>query len=755
MAEDTLSQMTSEEKYTLLRGVGWTCDPLWNCTLPKFWYVGNTAPIKRLNIPSLNMQDAAGGFRPYFREAIGTVTCWPSLLSVAATWDADLTYSFAQALGTEFAGKGANGILGPSVNVQRIARNGRNFEYISGEDPYLGSILTKKYVEGVQSKGVFSVVKHWVFNEQETNRNTESSNVDDKTAWELYYPPFIAAVKAGVSAVMCSYNRVNDRHSCGNKRTLELLKGDMGFKGFVQSDWWASNSMSLPQGLDQEMPGNGTHFFNSQSLSDQDPELVDKAAMRVLAVIHRMQLIETTKCSPPNCATWFKSNVSGPKHVALARSIAAESVVLLKNRHDVLPLVASKDLRTIAIIGKAAVAKPFNPDDADQGGGDWWFGDYYSGGGSGHVVADRVVSPLDGIKQRATEAGIRVIESTTRNTTDAIAASSVADVTIIVGATTSGESVDRSNLNLDDNVDDLIEAVAPHASRTIVLMQIPGAVVMPWRNSVDAILAMFLGGQETGTAWADVLFGSHAPTGRLPIMMPETEADTISPNQHSEVAYTEGTATSYRNKNFKAAFPFGHGLTYTSFEYAKPTITNCTNVKASDVCVRINVQNVGAVEGKTVVQLYLELPSYAGQPAPILKGFHKTAMLMPGKTHPVEFRLSPQDMSFYDSRSLTEGFWVQAHSAVAHIGESSADVRHSVSFFTGADGLHTISFFSGKQIGFVHPRSSTRMYVGVAMVSVAIVLVLCSFIFVWRDCLAERSQSVAVEDDSESESENA
>ncbi|CAK0825980.1 unnamed protein product, partial [Prorocentrum cordatum] len=265
--------------------------------------------------------------------------------------------AFAAAVGEEFAGKGANVILGPGVDVSRVARNGRNFEYLSGEDPYLGSVLARSYVRGVQSKGVAAVMKHWVFNVQETNRESESSVVDEKTAWQLYYPPFQAAVDAGVSAAMCSYNKISGVYSCSNEDTLKRdLKGKMGFKGFVQSDWWAVHDMSAGKGLDQEMPGTGEHvYFDDGALDSQDDGVVDDAAKRVLAAIHRLNLTKSLKCSPPDCEDTLMTDVTSEAHTAMARRMATESVVMLKNQGDVLPL-SSATTRVIAVCGQAADA---------------------------------------------------------------------------------------------------------------------------------------------------------------------------------------------------------------------------------------------------------------------------------------------------------------------------------------------------------------------------------------------------------------
>jgi len=679
----TLRMVPQGEKYSLLRGLGWE-HPLGGWfDLRKWWYIGNTVAIPRLNIPSLNMQDAAGGFRTNFPEISGTCTVWPSLLAMAATWDPPVVRQFGEALGREFKGKGANAILGPSVNVHRVARNGRNFEYMSGEDPYLGSRLAEAYVQGVQSEGVFAVVKHWVFNEQEINRGSESSVVDEKTKWEIYYPPFKASVDAGVSAAMCSYNKVDGVYSCSNEHELTVLHEKMGFKGFVQSDWWATHATSLEQGLDQEMPGTGSgdshpEYFAPDELLQVDHKAVDTAAKRVLAVIHRMKLAESTKCAPPHCKEWFMKHVSTPAHVSLARDSAAKSVVLLKNEKDILPL-SHKDIKKIAIIGSVADAPSYDPNGQGQGHGDWATGDYYSGGGSGHLSGN-VVKAVQGIKKRAHSMGIDVITSLSNHVEAGVHAAKQADVAIVVTGTTSGESRDREDLSLDDNADDLVKAVQG-ASPTVVLVQAPGAVVMPWRDSVEGILIMFLGGQETGNAWADVLFGDLAPTGRLPIMLPATEADSVPPGMEGTVPYSEGMETSYRSKSFKAAFPFGHGLTYTTFQHSPLANETCAAAEDCQIRIRTSVKNTGNVVAPTVVQLYLEFPAVAGLPAPFLKGFKKTAHIHPGSAEEVVFELSSRDISYYD---VAVGDYVEATGTFrAHVGESSADIRQSLKFCIG------------------------------------------------------------------------
>merc|ERR1712070_905585 len=257
------------------------------------------------------MQDAAGGFRTTEEGVVGTVTCWPSLLSMAATWDTAMMFDFAEALGFEFYSKGANMILGPSINVHRMGWNGRNFEYLSGEDPFLGAMLTKEYVKGVQGQRVMTTMKHFPFNHEESNRNNYNVIVDDKTAWELYYPPYQAAVDAGVVATMCSYNREDGPNSCGNGQRLNQdLKSTMGYKGFIQSDWGATHGTSVDQGLDQDMPGDD-HWYDDSKLNNVDGDLINDSATRVLAALYKLDLVDNVKCdaSDGDCDALFFSNV--------------------------------------------------------------------------------------------------------------------------------------------------------------------------------------------------------------------------------------------------------------------------------------------------------------------------------------------------------------------------------------------------------------------------------------------------------------
>lgn len=673
MATKTLASMGDCDKYRLMQGIAWKnfSNPDWG------YYIGNTLPNPELGIPSLNINDASGGFRTIWDALVGTVTAWPSQLALAATWSPVTVGRFAVALGEEFAAKGATVALGPSINVHRVAQGGRNFEYLSGEDPYLGAALADAWVRGVQSQGVMAVMKHYVLNNQETNRQSASSDADDVTKWELYYPPFQAAVEAGVSAAMCSYNKVGGNWSCSNPKSLQDLRR-MGFKGFVQSDWWATHDTSVLAGLDQNMPGEPTEqYFSPAHLASLPKEAIDNSVTRILAAMHRMDLFGHTRCAPPHCGDLIWANVTSEAHDQLAQDIAAESIVLLKNRRSVLPL--RNDIRRIAIVGSVAAAQPYNP---ALPGNDWHRGDYYSGGGSGHVTAANITTPLAAILARARAKGIETTAVTaTNDTAAAVSAAKWADVTLVFAGTTSGESEDRSDLSLDDDADALIKAVAAAAKSTVVLLEIPGAVLTPWRDDVDAIAAMFLGGQASGAAWVNILFGDVAPAGRLPLMLPASEHDYIPPSTEDHVVYSEGVHTSYRNTSFSAAFPFGHGLTYTLFEYSEPAGSECAVERQAGFCISFRIHNRGWLSARALPQLYLEFPE-SNFDVPVLKGFQKTDVIRPMASVEVVLILTRRELSYY---APGVGDWVPVKSAVAHIGESSRDIRGKIAVSLGAE----------------------------------------------------------------------
>jgi beta-glucosidase len=654
-ARDVLARLSPGQKYQLLRGTHYG---------ESGWYVGNVIGILEEGVPFIKMQDAGNGFRPTEVSNFGTTTAWPCMLAMASTWDRSAVSEVASAIAREFRGKGANTILGPSVNVHRVARNGRNFEYLSGEDPYLGAELTKVFISGVQAEGVMATIKHYAFNEQETNRMTQSSIVDRRTAWELYYPPFAAAVEVGVGAFMCSYNKVNGTYACGNRDILlQDLQQTMGFTGIIMSDWFATHGSDFVSlGLNMEMPGivqpsadmPATAHFTDDNLSREDPAAVDASVLRVLTTIYQLGLDQEPGCTPP-CLTELASNQTDDAHRELARSVATSAVILLKNANGILPLDPAA-VRTLAVVGPAANvgAESF----------------YYVGGGSGFVPPSFVVTPLDGISQRAATAGIAVVTPSSM-TEEALAG---VDVVIVVAATTSAEGADRASLSLDGDADSLISQAAA-LRPTVVLMQTPGAVLTPWRNEAAAILNVFLAGQETAAAWAAVLFGDVSPEGKLPIMLPQTEADTIAPGDGEDVPYSEGLFTSYRSNTFQNTFPFGHGFSYTTFDYGalERVLDGCSK----EVCVGLDVTNSGTRSGSEVVQAYVHF-GQAAEPTPeiMLRGFYKTRVLQPGEVEHVLFNFTGRDLSLYEG-----GAWVRqaAEGVELRVGASSGDIRQTLS----------------------------------------------------------------------------
>mmetsp|Transcript_58947 Transcript_58947/g.169267 ORF Transcript_58947/g.169267 Transcript_58947/m.169267 type:complete len:893 (+) Transcript_58947:76-2754(+) len=645
-AAETMKQMTDEECMGMLYGHGIGVDGGW---------VGEMHGVPRMGIPDLKMQDSSAGFRPYAGPSeYGTTTSWPSLLALAASWDEGLVSVVAQAIAQEFKGKGANVILGPGLNVHRSPLGGRNFEYISGEDPYLGARLGASYVKAAQGERVMVTIKHWAFNEQELDRSSASSNVDVRTAFELYYPPFEAAIKAGAAAVMCSYNFVNGTQACSNSALVTgVLRDKLRFPGFVMSDWDAlKGTDALNAGTDMEQPDPG--WFAPALLKQSGAIFRARvAAQHILAAIYHMRLDEFPGCKLP-CNASRQSNQRTAAHVDLVEEAAAKGIVLLQN-NGVLPLRA--DVKTILVLGR----------DSDVGDtqNTWGPGSPYSGGGSGHVPALDVVTPLEGIRRLAKSRGIEVL--TARSDLDR------ADIVIVVGATTSREQQDRASLGLDHGADRLIAKVAKEKP-TVVLLEIPGAVLTPWRSDAAAIACMFLGGERTGSAWASFLFGDTVPSGKLPITLPASEANLPMPGAAAAgpVVYSEGLATGYRSPTWEVAFPFGHGLSYTQFELSNPSWTESdAGPCATFPCFHLDVKNVGKNRGAEVVQAYLHFGDDLAEPKLLLRGFQKTSELQPGSSETLTFALMPRDFSTYN---VGKGSWETHDNVTVRVGTSSADL---------------------------------------------------------------------------------
>lgn len=634
VAARLVDNMTVEEAGRLVQGVGWRAS-----VLPRGWYVASVLGVPRLAVPSLHMQDAAHGFRTLWPEQAGQATAWPCLLALGATWDATLARAYGAGVAAEFRAKGANVLLGPSVNVHRVARNGRNAEYLSGEEPSLGAVLTAAYVRGVQSENVAAVVKHFALNSQETFRDSGDSVADERTLWEVYYPPFQAAVEVGVASVMCAYNKINGTHACGSRALLlRDLRGRMGFRGWVMSDWWAVHGGAnvAAAGVDQNLPGND-QWFDPDELAAQAEDssgqgddaappavvgqgwigpkpvrgrrhgLLGGMATRVLAGALRSGALTSQSCAAGcNCGPLMLQAVaSSPGHRALARQIAGASVVLLKNsapgpvlsgsaagdKPETGAGVASEGLRTpalplppgarVVLLGAACDAKPIGGaggssaeadatgfsdgaaggagaasadggagrNTAGAGGGngdgpggaggngstgsgalppsdtraaDWTAGDYYTVGGSSRVLFRRPASVRSGLLS----AGVRIVAHYSgQDPAEAAAAAAGADVAIACGGGVTQEASDRPHLRLDqhDFLSSLAAQTQPEraAGRFPPLVTValaPGAILTDWADASDAVVLLFLGGEATGDAIADVLTGRLNPTGRLPVM---------------------------------------------------------------------------------------------------------------------------------------------------------------------------------------------------------------------------------------------
>jgi len=624
------------------------------------WYVSNIGNISRLGVPALRIQDSSYRFKKLAKGVQKTVTCWPSSLALAATWDGALVSRVAAAMGTEWRGKGANLMLGPSLGVLRVAAAGRNFEQLSGEDPYLGSRLVQQFVKGAQSAGVMVGVKTLGFDHQETNRKKLNVEVDSRVAWELYYPPFEAAVQAGAAAVMCSASKVNGTAVCENDSLLKRdLKDTMGFKGFVLSEENVKPG-ALNKGLDMILPGTTDDKVRFGQFNSVNANVTNDAATRVLTSLYRSRLDEFPEWMPYFGQIAQASNQRTEAHATLAREAAINSVTLLKN-DLVLPLDPSV-VKTLAVLGVAAGAPAKVSFTA---------ADYYSGGGSSHVPATNAndMIPLTQITKRAKEANMRVVSCVENNLTRAKALSLTADLVVVVAATTSTEGVDRPSLALDDNADQLIAAVAG-LKPTVVLMQTPGVVLTPWRKEVAAIANLFLAGEGTGSAWAAMLFGDASPAGKLPVVFPESEVGIIRPGQEENVRYEEGLLTSYRS-GIAAAFPFGHGLSYTQFTYSEPEVVSrgCQ----VQVCLQLDISNSGERAGVEVVQAYLSFSSGEDVVYRALRGFQKTSLLQPGERERVILAFRTRDLSTYH----VDAGWVEKSNVKVEIGSSSSDIRQT------------------------------------------------------------------------------
>jgi beta-glucosidase len=668
MPQPDPADLTLEQKAALLSG-------------RDFW---STKPIEELGVPSIVLTDGPHGLRrqdgDHYQPALsGSVpaTCFPPAVAVGSSWDPEVAARIGAAIGREARAAGVAVVLGPGVNIKRSPLCGRNFEYYS-EDPLLAGALGTAYVRALQAQGVGTSVKHFAANNQETERMSVSADVDERTLREIYLPAFERVVtEARPATVMCSYNRINGVHASQNHWLLtRILRDDWGFDGVVVSDWGAVHDRvaALAAGLDLEMPGtDGTtdaEIVRAVRAGDLDEAMVDRSVRRVLAL--------TERASPAT------GDLDAGEHHALARHLAAECAVLLKNDHETLPLTADA---AVAVVGAFATEPRFQ------------------GGGSSHVNPTRVDTALD---------AIRALGTTVTHARDlddgAVEAARAADVTVVFAGLpelAESEGYDRSTLDLPAEQTDLIHAVAAASRRTVVVLSHGGVVSLEgWHDDVDAILDGHLLGQAGGAATADLLFGLANPSGHLAETIPLRLQDSPSyinfPGEQGHVRYGEGVMVGYRyhtTADVPARYPFGHGLTYTTFTTTDLTVT----VTGDDTATAaVTVTNTGPRPGKHVVQLYVA--TTAGpvrRPARELRAFTKIS-LNPNESRRVELPLDRRAFAYYD---ISLAAWTVAPGAYTiHIGHSAADIvaTHTVTL-TGDVTDRALSLDSTVGDWFNHP----------------------------------------------------
>mmetsp|Transcript_38304 Transcript_38304/g.121731 ORF Transcript_38304/g.121731 Transcript_38304/m.121731 type:complete len:761 (+) Transcript_38304:2-2284(+) len=617
----------------------------------------------------------------------GLFTVFPLPLAEAASFEPELAERTARATAVEATAMGIQWTFAPMVDVARDQRWGRVAES-SGEDTYLGVQFAVARVRGFQGPdltaddSLLACPKHFAaYGAVAGGMDYNYAELSEAALRDVHLPAFKASFDAGALTVMSAFNDISGVPSSANRWLMtDLLRGEWHFRGLVVSDFTADLELidhgyaadgrdaakkAALAGLDMSMESGlyNEHLPDLVAQGEVPQEAIDEGVRRVLTVKAAMGLFDN-----PYRSLNAKRRFDTAAHHALARDAARRSIVLLKN-DGVLPIRKGGKVKTIALVGSAMIARSLGTEEVGMGG------DYYSGGGSGHcfVPGDKMKPPLEHLSRKAAELGISVIAAPTNNAGEARAAVSQADLTIVLAATTAEEGRDRDTLSLDGQADSLIFALM-YEKPTVVLMQVPGTILMPWHSGVSAAALMFLGGEHTGSAWASVVFGEASPSGKLPLLIPATMAHVVEPALGADAPYSEGIFSSYRSeeKRKSAIFAFGHGLSYTNFTYGKPVQLPAAECAAL-ACVRVAVSNAGGAAGAEVAQAYVELPPEAEAPKLMLRGFHKTAVLEPGAGETVTFNITARDLS-----AFLHGGWQLQKAAVLHVGASSADLRHSV-----------------------------------------------------------------------------
>lgn len=702
--EDALSRLTLEEKVKLTHAQS------------KF----SSAGVPRLGIPDVWTDDGPHGIRPdvlwdeWEQAGCTNDSCvaFPALTCLAATWNPEMSLLYGQSIGEEARYRNKSVLLGPGVNIYRTPLNGRNFEYM-GEDPYLAGKMVSPYIRGVQQNGVAACVKHFALNNHEVNRHTTNVIVDDRALYEIYLPAFKMAVQEGGAwSIMGAYNLYKGQHLCHNQYTLnDILKGEWGFDGVVISDWGGTHDtrQAITNGLDMEfgswtngLSNGASNAYDNYYLANPYLNLIREGKVGTTELDDKvrriLRLIFRTVMNPDR--PW--GSMLSPEHYEAARRIGEEGIVLLQNKGNVLPIDLNR-AKKILVVGENAIKM------------------MTVGGGSSSLKVQRELSPLDGIKQRVagkaevvyargyvgdasgeyngvvTGQNLKDDRTPEELIAEAVKEARDADYVIFIGGLNKSngqdcEDSDRKGLGLSYGQDAVISALA-EANKNLIVVNISGnAIAMPWVNEVPAIVQDWYLGSEAGSALAAILMGDVNPSGKLPFTFPVKLEDCPA---HSlgeytgtrskdiiDIKYNESIFVGYRwadkQKKVKPLFPFGHGLSYTTFEYGKPTADSKTMQADGTLTVKVSVKNTGAREGQEVVQLYIsDKKSSLPRPVKELKGFQKVK-LAPGETKEVTFTIDKEALSFFDD---TQHAWVtEPGKFEAVIAASAADVKGTVPF---------------------------------------------------------------------------
>ena len=648
-----VKQMTLEEKAGM-------------CSGEDFWHLKS---VERLGIPSVMVSDGPHGLRKQDQEAdhLGAndsikAVCFPTACATACSFDRDLLYKLGETLGEECQAQDLSVILGPAVNIKRSPLCGRNFEYFS-EDPYLASEMAGAHIKGVQSKNIGTSIKHFVANNQEYRRMSCSSEIDERTFREIYLGAFETAIKEGKpDTVMCSYNKINGEFASENHKLLtEILRDEWGFEGYVMSDWGAVNERvkGLKAGLDLEMPGSGGHtdaeIVEAVKNGTLEESVLDTAVERILNIIFKYT----------DNRQEGRFNLEADHEIA--KEIAEESMVLLKN-DGILPLKAGE--QKIAFIGKFA-EKP-----------------RFQGGGSSHINSFKVESALDAVKaytEVAYAQGYDVKEDKIDEAMvkEAVETAKNADVAVIFAGlpdTFESEGYDREHMRMPDCQNYLIQEILKVQKNVVVVLHNGSPVEMPWADEVSAVLEAYLCGQAVGAAEADILFGKVNPSGKLAETIPYHLEDNPSylnfPGDGQKVEYKEGVFVGYRyydTKKMPVRYPFGYGLSYTTFEYSDLQLSKERIKDTETLQVNVKVKNTGKMAGKEVVQLYVSDKTNAVmRPVKELKNFVKVE-LQPQEEKTVTMELNKRSFAWYNTK--VNDWYAESGTYEILIGSSSRDIR--------------------------------------------------------------------------------